>query len=597
MATVDFMTVDQLFNKTFYVPAYQRGYRWDKTQVGELIEDLFNFAQRRTESSYCLQPIIVKERSDSKWELVDGQQRLTALWLIFALYYCSNRRDIRNLVHRKYDLVYEEKDDFTALFGIISRLVGEVDYVDLPSKLEGEKGRSIDSKYLIESIESIIDYQIDSYYSKGILNRIIEVISRITVIWYVLDEEDPIQTFTNVNANKIALTNSELIKAVLLTNSGENEKDNRALQWEEIEKKLNNDSLWNFISRTNDLSTRIDYLFEIICARDNLFDSETTDEGDDDRYKVFRAVSKHLNNETGAANIWRKVQTTYDTLHDWYEDYFFYHMIGLLIIVSDSKPEEIINQLYREYSNSSKTAFKQYVVEALRKIYISDKIFPVLDKEKMKGVLDTLDYDNNKKGYIKKVLLLYNIALLVIADNEYERFPFDLYKTDTWDIEHINPQTPKDATVDEKNKWLSSYRRIINDKVINDLIDQYLENQDVDFDALVDKIEQHFGVEDKDAISNLVLLDSSTNSAYKNACFSDKRRVIIDVERANRQANADIYKKPDKKTKKRYIPIGTKWVFLKGYEKAEDLKVWGPSDMSDYLSDMVNKIYIVLGGV
>ena len=89
MATVELKPVSDLFGYDFFVPSYQRGYRWTSVQVRELLEDLYDFAEEKhsNDSYYCLQPVIVKKR-DNKWELVDGQQRLTALWLISALYYC-----------------------------------------------------------------------------------------------------------------------------------------------------------------------------------------------------------------------------------------------------------------------------------------------------------------------------------------------------------------------------------------------------------------------------------------------------------------------------------------------------------------------------
>lgn len=72
----------------FYVPSYQRGYRWDKKQVEQLIDDLYEFSSR-TEGNksafYCLQPLVVKRIVvDGKvyLEVVDGQQRLTTILII-----------------------------------------------------------------------------------------------------------------------------------------------------------------------------------------------------------------------------------------------------------------------------------------------------------------------------------------------------------------------------------------------------------------------------------------------------------------------------------------------------------------------------------
>ena len=66
---------------TFLVPRYQRGYRWGPDEVRRLLEDI-----RDSEGqAYYLQPVVVKARSDDSWELVDGQQRLTTLYLILQV--------------------------------------------------------------------------------------------------------------------------------------------------------------------------------------------------------------------------------------------------------------------------------------------------------------------------------------------------------------------------------------------------------------------------------------------------------------------------------------------------------------------------------
>ena len=63
---------------TFTVPAYQRGYRWEKQQVMDLLDDILNAGD-----NLCLQPVVVKAKGDDLWELIDGQQRLTTLYLIY----------------------------------------------------------------------------------------------------------------------------------------------------------------------------------------------------------------------------------------------------------------------------------------------------------------------------------------------------------------------------------------------------------------------------------------------------------------------------------------------------------------------------------
>ena len=118
----------------------------------------------------------------------------------------------------------------------------------LVNLMEDEKEYSIDSRNLVESIKCIAMFTRKNKRPRGVLAKIFEVVNDIQVIWYVLDdEEDTIQTFTNINANKIELTNAELIKAVLLSAClDDNRRQKMALQWEDKEKGLKSDSYWNF---------------------------------------------------------------------------------------------------------------------------------------------------------------------------------------------------------------------------------------------------------------------------------------------------------------------------------------------------------------
>lgn len=586
MAEVTMQSINYLFRKSFFVPTYQRGYRWTETQVKELLEDLYDFVSTKKDENdyYCLQPIIVKKKEDC-WELVDGQQRLTALWLISALYYCSNKEDVINIERETYNLVYEQKDEFTALFNIIEAMLDNNSLKSLVEKLEPYKEKCIDGRKLIESIEYISRFSRNNKTAKGVLAKIFDSINSVRIIWYVLDEnENSIQTFTNINANKIELTNAELIKAVLLNAVDDELKmQNKALQWEEIEKGLNDNDFWSYMITKNrkNYNTRIDYLFEIFCDKHNLL--KQVDGKEKDRYAIFRAISEFLVGKD-VDDVWKEIQDIYDTLRDWYNDYFLYHTIGLLLIIDKGNDAVIINELYNEYSKVDKKTFKNHILNRIKELYVSDKKvtpFSKFDEEQIKADLEELTIQESEK--VRSVLLLYNIALLVNANNTYERFPFELFKNGTWDIEHINPQTPKDATAEEKKNWLQSYMQIIKDREILDNIEKCIQDNYENFAVVSDMVSQKLDIVDNDSISNLVLLHASINRGYKNDCFSEKRKKIIEVERT-------------KSNDEKYIPIGRKWVFLKGYDKASQLVVWAADDMKEYVEDISAKIYKMLGG-
>ncbi len=595
MATVELKPISELFGLQFFVPSYQRGYRWTTVQVRELLEDLYDFSddnKREDDDYYCLQPVIVKRREE-QWELVDGQQRLTALWLLSTLYYCSNRDDEIDLKHQKYALEYEEKPIFTSLFSKITDLVQADSMPALIEHLVAYKEKSIDSRNLIESIEYIAQFTRKNKRPKGVLAKIFEAFHAINVIWYVLDEdEDPIQTFTNINANKIELTNAELIKAVLLNSCpDDNHMQNMALQWEEIEKGLNDNSFWNFIvsKKRNAYSTRIDYLFEIWCAKTG----HVVQTSSDDRHAIFREINGLLDNnaQTVSADIWKEIQTIYDTLLDWYQDYYYYHTIGLLIIINEKEKDvDIINDLYQIYSSNDKKEFRKVICRKIRDLYFGKTKATPFEEFAIDQIKNNLGDITCHDDCVCSVLLLYNIAMLVNANNTYERFPFELYKDEIWDIEHINPQTPKEAIDDEKKAWLNSYLAILKsgidhskDLKLSQDIQTCLDSHLVDFENIAKRVNEILELTDNNSIVNLVLLDANTNRGYKNACFAEKRKKIIEVERS-------------KNNDEKYIPIGTKWVFLKGFENAEQLIIWGAVDMQDYSNDIASSIFKLLEG-
>lgn len=110
----------------FYVPAYQRGYRWSAEQVEQLIDDLEEFKTRREtnkEAFYCIQPLVVKPMTLNGlryYEVIDGQQRLTTILLILQvlrqLQYEEERDEdalpyVKRLPREAYEIQYETRKD------------------------------------------------------------------------------------------------------------------------------------------------------------------------------------------------------------------------------------------------------------------------------------------------------------------------------------------------------------------------------------------------------------------------------------------------------------------------------------------------------
>ena len=81
----------------FFVDSYQRGYKWDEDQVKDLLNDINEFETGKNGDFYCLQPVVVKEQSD-KIELIDGQQRMTTIFIILSF-----------LQKEKFDIDYQTR--------------------------------------------------------------------------------------------------------------------------------------------------------------------------------------------------------------------------------------------------------------------------------------------------------------------------------------------------------------------------------------------------------------------------------------------------------------------------------------------------------
>ena len=98
---IELKSVSELLGMKFFIPSYQRGYRWTEQQVNDLLNDVNGFKPTKDElgfeSWYCLQPLVVarmkendprldNENEDDKkdwYEVIDGQQRLTTIFIIF----------------------------------------------------------------------------------------------------------------------------------------------------------------------------------------------------------------------------------------------------------------------------------------------------------------------------------------------------------------------------------------------------------------------------------------------------------------------------------------------------------------------------------
>ncbi|MUG70598.1 DUF262 domain-containing protein [Paenibacillus validus] len=86
-----------IFSENKYIiPLYQRAFAWEDKEIEQLIDDILNFET----DNYYLGNLIVFERIDGKFEVIDGQQRLTALYLLLTALGIQFERDAVSFEYR-----------------------------------------------------------------------------------------------------------------------------------------------------------------------------------------------------------------------------------------------------------------------------------------------------------------------------------------------------------------------------------------------------------------------------------------------------------------------------------------------------------------
>jgi hypothetical protein len=418
-------TIGELKDHRFFVPSYQRGYRWTEHEVTALLDDINEFSTEGGKS-YCIQPLIVKRCDDGAFEVVDGQQRLTTVYIFMKI----ASQEIRSAVP-PFEMEFKTRSD-------------SADFLkSLSDDIYLEKEKNIDFYHIANAYETINDW-VDNQQDKSVAIQELNTKMRKNVyfIWYEIpSDSDAIALFTKVNLGKIQLTNAELIKALLLNKDNfstdiHKRQTEISVAWDRIEQGLRNDSFWFFLNEKEQSGTRIDMLFDLLAIEHN--NELSVPMPTNQNYFAFLVFSTMLNSahdkEDFVKVLWSEVEKLYSEFRNWYADLNKYHIIGYLIS-SGVKIAEIL-ELTRGKRKSA-------VLKALL--------------EKSKSItgnydLSNISYDNsNDRRKIRKLFLLFNIATLVCQSEKQYRFPFDIFKGETgdkikWDIEHIH------ATADETDE-------------------------------------------------------------------------------------------------------------------------------------------------
>lgn len=488
----------------FNIPYYQRGYRWETKQIYELLDDLLEFNPKKANEGafYCLQPLVVVKNigldSDKViFDVIDGQQRLTTLFLII------NYLDIGINYHLRYDRARDKDEPLCFKNGEIlysklkslttNEIINNPDYFYLSKAIEDINNWFTTQKIKLRRIEQkiadvIINQDFESpseselpFYDKSVLDDKNEKQKDVRFIWYDATDEtinycNSISVFKRFNYGKTSLTSAELIKALLFQCDRyeevcKAEKKQVAFrmstEWDRMEKALQDKFMWSMIAPEPQKGiSHIDMVLSYIANqlhREKQLDIMTSPEDDDYDYIVFNKYFKKQLDEKDDYSVivdelWKRIQDVFDIITSWYKDRELYHLVGLRMTLlnpknkkrSQADKEKYVKQLrvlFDKYESLSRSEFISYLKKEIGDVIDIKKHNKNLKEGEIPLTLSSLSYGSYDNDIIN-VLLVYNVTLCMDNSQDNQFFPFWFYQDIIPSLEHIHPQHLDDDAID-----------------------------------------------------------------------------------------------------------------------------------------------------
>lgn len=524
--------ISSLLDYTFVIPPYQRGYRWDFEQVEALIDDIREFAKSSQgvhNTFYCMQPIVVVPVDSQRFEVVDGQQRLTTIYLILSY--------LRRILGMLGSLKPQHAKTFR--LEMPARDVQQAYLQQEKFTLSGNgEERNIDNFYLREAYEVISQEigtdlrlltDLQSFLltpqptdSEGQLLK--DFNPHVAVIWYEVPEVDAHEAFKRLNAGKIPLTSGELVKALLLQSdycNGEllqkarEESDRRSNEWNRMELALREES---FLGMTGYAAGSDNSLMEMIIdivadeynpTLDRPFRRKPAGSTMPDYFNfnvLNRIISLEVGETEGAskqqkrleavAKVWERIRKVYLQLRNWHDNREMYHLIGLYSLVRNTVGSSLVNAVNslqfttedtpegKKTRSVSKTEFLDVLRNEIGitlkintfKESIDGKSYTPPDKQEFDS--PELTYGRSEQGKIVKILEAHNVLTILHDNDKLRRFPFALFRSEnSTSLEHIHPQNIQESSsYDDYRRWFDNH---------TDEIDKALKRRDKEFPAPV----------------------------------------------------------------------------------------------------------------
>lgn len=583
-----------LQGKTYSIPPYQRGYKWDTKDIERLLKDINEFSPNEDLNLfYCLQNITLVESLDSKtFNVVDGQQRLTTLTVILS--YLNEYE----LINEKLQYnVRKETEEFLKEYIFKPNELKNIQNWEQFLENTSIKGKDYDYQdvfYLFNAYKAIQTWF--ETYPNSVTAMKDKILNHVKLIVNLPKNIEEQELFENLNRKRVPLDGADLIRALIITRVAKKEigdiddsiKQNvlinerrvkiglmldRINHWWADENKKNYFHQFTKESKVpdeesisfNDVTYPINHLYKlyVLAYGEGVLDMEFFEK------KVI---------EDGFLDELQLLQRTMD---NWCNDKELYHLILFTSIYAREKIKEEPVLSFKELLHQWKKLYRKDFIRFLKKRIASTEVFNDLINQ-----TERCKEENEKTAFLENwydnklitVSVLLDIISILSSNNTC--LPARHFKAYKEDLEHIFPQTPVGDRIKDKIKQtqiLKEYIDIINQSLseeekinINDC-DIDWENQnwkdDIKF-RINNRIEKVIPV---NSLGNMCVLHESVNRGYGNDFFLEKR---IDIMRKSQEG---FFIRP-------HVYDAFNKIFLERHDESIDMKMMNRWDRSDILA-------------
>lgn len=256
--SVNKQTIEQFLlnarRKPFVIPEYQRPYSWTNEQIDTLFRDIWEFTSNdggtENDGTYFLGSIVSYENEDGEQEIIDGQQRITSLFLLLRAIYTK-----LTVTDEKSPEAINFISKIEPLIWRTNKLTGKVDYASilLTSKVISDSENEI-LKNILET--GIIKDKAQDRYSLNykqlsalleekskenalmIYQFIYALLNQVIILPITADTQDTALTiFSTLNDRGLPLSDADIFKAKIYNNLSEKNKEEFIEEWKELEEE------------------------------------------------------------------------------------------------------------------------------------------------------------------------------------------------------------------------------------------------------------------------------------------------------------------------------------------------------------------------